>query len=98
MKYQNIFLDELVNEVIPFWENFSIDKNEITKQQTLKIYTDGNFSKDELAKLKWVKGNNKVEIIYNNQLLRIPGEYNVTAEMLNQMKSLVGVKKIDFLE
>ena len=27
MKYQNIFLDELVNEVIPFWENFSIDKS-----------------------------------------------------------------------
>ena len=26
MKYQNIFLDELVNEVIPFWQNFSLDK------------------------------------------------------------------------
>ena len=26
MKYQNIFLNELVNEVIPFWQNFSLDK------------------------------------------------------------------------
>ena len=26
MKYQNIFLDELVNEVIPFWQYFSLDK------------------------------------------------------------------------
>ena len=26
MKYQNIFLHELVNEVIPFWQNFSLDK------------------------------------------------------------------------
>ena len=66
-------------------------------QQTLKIYTDGNFSKNELTKLKWVKGNNKVEIVINNQLLRIPGQFTITSEMIEQMRSLNGVKKIDFI-
>ena len=65
---------------------------------TLKIYTDENFSKNELAKLEWTKGNNKIEIIYNNQLLRIPGQFNVTTEMISMMKSFNGVKKIDFVE
>ena len=73
-------------------------KDEKLNRQTIKIYADGNFSREELSKLKWVKGNNKIEIIMNNQLLKLPGEYNVTAEMIGQMKGLVGVKKIDFLE
>ena len=73
-------------------------KDEKLNRQTIKIYADGNFSREELLKLKWVKGNNKIEIIMNNQLLKLPGEYNVTAEMIGQMKGLVGVKKIDFLE
>ena len=64
----------------------------------MKIYTDGNFSKNELAKLEWTEGNNKIEIIYNNQLLRIPGQFNVTSEMISMMKSLNGVKKIDIVE
>jgi DNA polymerase-3 subunit alpha len=78
--------------------NLRINNNKNVKQQTLKIYADGNFSKNELAKLKWRKGNNKIEIIYNNQLLRIPGQFNITSEMINQMKSFNGVKKIDFIE
>ena len=73
-------------------------KYENNNNQTLKIYTDGNFSKNELAKLKWAKGHNKVEIIMNNQLLKIPGQFDITKEMLNQMKNLNGVKKIDFAE
>ena len=73
-------------------------KNANTKQQTLKIYADGNFSKDELAKFKWARGHNKVEIIYNNQLLKIPGQFNITSEMISEMKNLNGVKKVDLVE
>ena len=79
-------------------ENLRINKMQNIKQQTLKIYTDGNFSKKELAKLKWTKGNNKIEIIYNNQLLRIPGQFDITSEMIAIMKSFNGVKKIDLVE
>ena len=39
-----------------------------------------------------IEGNNKVEIIINNQLLRIPGQFLITAEMVDQMKNLNGVK------
>ena len=76
---------------------FIIKKNEGVNQQTLKIYADGNFSKNELAKLKWAKGSNKIEIIYKNQLLKIPGQFNITSEMISKMKSFNGVKKIDFV-
>ena len=79
-------------------ENHRIKTKEEIKRQTLKIYADGNFSKKELAKLKWAKGDNNIEIIYNNQLLRIPGQFNITSEMIAKMKSLNGVKKIDFVE
>ena len=79
-------------------KNLITKKNENIKQHTLKIYADGKFSKKELAKLKWTKGNNKIEIIYNNQLLRIPGQFNITSEMIAKMKSLNGVKKIDLVE
>ena len=63
----------------------------------MKIYTDRNFSKSELAKLNWSKGYNKVEIIINNQLLKVPGQFNVTSEMINKMKNLNGVKKVDLV-
>ena len=89
-----------INEVERLNNVHDIKTNKEGKQlqQTIKIYTDGNFSKNELSKLKWVKGHNKVEIIMNNQLLRIPGQFNITTEMINQMKNLNGVKKIDFAE
>ena len=77
--------------------NINNDQAAKPYQQTLKIYTDENFSKNELTKLKWVKGNNKVEIVINNQLLRIPGQFTITSEMIEQMRSLNGVKKIDFI-
>ena len=87
-------------EVVKFSKINAItsDKEKKQNNQTLKIYADGNFSKKELAKLKWAKGHNKIEIIMNNQLLRIPGQFDITSEMLNQMKNLNGVKKIDFIE
>ncbi len=78
--------------------NKKIEKENKPNLQTIKIYTDENFSKNELNKLKWVKGQNKIEIIMNNQLLKIPGQFNITTDMIAEMKNLNGVKKIDFVE
>ena len=65
---------------------------------TLKIYADSNFSKRELSKFNWIEGDSRVEIIIDNQLLKLPGKFNITPEMINQMKNMSGVKKIDFIE
>ena len=61
-----------------------------------KIVSDAypNVSIESLKKID----ENFHEIIINNQLLKIPGEFNITAEMIDQMKSLNGVMKIDFVE
>ncbi len=103
---QNGTLRGELKKVFSFQEVENLNNNKILgvkktkeniKRQTLKIYTDENFSKKELAKLKWTRGNNKIEIIYNNQLLRIPGQFYITSEMISKMKSFNGVKKIDLI-
>jgi len=80
-------------------ENLNLKKKNIENEKKvnslIKIYADGNFTKDELLKLKWVKGMQKVEIIYENQLLKIPGEFEISADMIKEIKTLNGVKKID---
>ena len=80
-------------------ENLNLKKKNIENEKKvnslIKIYADGNFTKDELLKLKWVKGVQKVEIIYENQLLKIPGEFEISADMIKEIKTLNGVKKID---
>ena len=65
---------------------------------TLKIYADSEFFKRELSKFNWIEGDSRVEIIIDNQLLKLPGKFNITSEMINQMKNMSGVKKIDFIE
>ncbi len=59
-----------------------------------KIVSDAypNVSIESLKKID----ENFHEIIINNQLLKIPGEFNITSEMIDKMKSLNGVMKIDF--
>ena len=80
-------------------ENLNLKKKKVENEETvnslIKIYADGNFTKNELLKLKWVKGMQKVEIIYDNQLLKIPGEFEISADMIKEIKTLNGVKKID---
>ena len=79
-------------------KNFAADVKQVTSaQQTVSIYTDGNFSKDELSKLKWIRGKSNVQIIINNQLLKIPGQFEISSEMISKMKNLNGVKKIDLI-
>ena len=72
-------------------KNFAADVKQVTSaQQTVSIYTDGNFSKDELSKLKWIRGKSNVQIIINNQLLKIPGQFEISSEMISKMKNLNG--------
>ena len=79
-------------------KNFTANVKQVaTAQQTVSIYTDGNFSKDELSKLKWIRGKSNVQIIINNQLLKIPGQFEISSEMISKMKNLNGVKKIDLI-
>ena len=79
-------------------KNFTANVKQVTTaQQTVSIYTDGNFSKDELSKLKWIRGKSNVQIIMNNQLLKIPGQFEISSEMISKMKNLNGVKKIDLI-
>ena len=79
-------------------KNFAADVKQVSSaQQTVSIYTDGNFSKDELSKLKWIRGKSNVQIIINNQLLKIPGQFEISSEMISKMKNLNGVKKIDLI-
>ena len=79
-------------------KNFAADVKQVSSaQQTVSIYTDGNFSKNELSKLKWIRGKSNVQIIINNQLLKIPGQFEISSEMISQMKNLNGVKKIDLI-
>ncbi len=80
-------------------ENLNLKKKKVENEEKvnplIKIYTDGNFTKDELLKLKWLKGMQKVEIIYDNQLLKIPGAFEISADMIEEIKNLNGVKKIE---
>ena len=86
--------DEL--KKINFDGNYSMREN-LSEQKTVKIYTDADFSKNELSKLKWVKGKNRVEIIINNQLLKLPGYFEVSSQMIDKMKNLKGVTKVDLI-
>ncbi len=86
-----------IEEVEKLNKDFHKKKDKKINYQTLIIYADANFSKNELSKFKWLKGHCKIEIIINNQLLKIPGQFDITAEMITQMKSLNGVTKVDLV-
>ena len=77
--------------------NSNDNKNVNINLQTLQIYADGNFTKDELEKLNLTKGLSKIEIIINNQLLRLPGKFNITSELIDRIRVLKGVKKINYI-
>ena len=77
--------------------NSNDNKNVNINLQTLQIYADENFTKDELEKLNLTKGLSKIEIIINNQLLRLPGKFNITSELIDRIRVLKGVKKINYI-
>ena len=71
-----------------------IERNKNRLHSTLKIYINEDFTKDTLSELKLTKGNHKVEIILNNQSVKIPGYFKVSREMLNSLKTMNGVVEV----
>ena len=63
------------------------------RKSILKIYADeNNFSLSQFKQIKLLKGAIKIQIIYVNQRLELPGEYEVNSNLVNQIELLVGVK------
>ena len=75
-----------------------IQSNKDGSYSTLKIYVNEDFTKDTLTELKLTKGNHKVEIILNNQLVKIPGDFEISQEMLNSLRAMNGVVEVLFNE
>ena len=65
---------------------------------TLKIYVNEDFTKDKLSELKLTPGYHKIEIIINNQIVKIPGYFEVNKELIASIKIMNGVEKVIFNE
>ena len=88
------------DEVIKFnKKNKSTFKHNKPKTSSvLKIFVNEDFTKDKLTELKLISGEHKVEIIINNQIVKIPGDFDVTQEMIKFLKTMNGVIDISFNE
>ncbi len=64
---------------------------------TLRILTNSNFSTEELRKIDWTDGAHKIEIIVNNQILKLPGKYTINAEVKSLLKKMNGVNEIKLI-
>mgnify|MGYP001305794731 FL=1 len=74
-------------------------KKDIERQgSTLKIYVNNDFAKDKLSELKLISGYHKVEIIINNQIVKVPGDFEVNKELIASIKNMNGVEKVLFNE
>ncbi len=81
------------DEVIRFNKNNkdTAKQNNHKARSVLKIFVNYDFAMDKLTELKLTPGLHKVEIIYNNQRVKIPGDFAVNDEMLELLKSMNGV-------
>ena len=64
---------------------------------TLRILTNSNFSTEELKKIDWTDGSHNIEIIVNNQILKLPGKYTINAEVKSMLKNMNGVNEIKLI-
>ena len=64
---------------------------------TLRILTNSDFSTEELRKIDWTDGEHKIEIIVNNQILKLPGKYTINAEVKSLLKNMNGVNEIKLI-
>ena len=71
------------------------DSNDVGS--TLRILTNSNFSTEELRKIDWIDGAHKIEIIVNNQVLKLPGKYTINAEVKSLLKNMNGVNEIKLI-
>ena len=72
-------------------------KNDSVAGSTLRILTNSNFNTEELRKIEWIDGIHKIEIIVNNQLLKLPGKYTINAEVESLLKNMNGVNEIKMI-
>ena len=88
------------DEVIKFNKNNknTLKQNKYKSNSVLKIFVNEDFTKDKLTELKLTSGHHKVEIIINNQTVKIPGDFEVNQEMLKLLKTMNGVVEISFNE
>ena len=52
---------------------------------------------DELRKIDLIDGAHKIEIIVNNQILKLPGKYTINAEVKSMLKNMNGVNEIKLI-
>ena len=64
---------------------------------TLRILTNSNFSTEELKKIDWTDGSHNVEIIVNNQILKLPGKYTINTEVKSMLINMNGVNEIKLI-
>ena len=64
---------------------------------TLRILTNSNFNTEELRKIDWTDGSHNIEIIVNNQILKLPGKYTINAEVKSMLKNMNGVNEIKLI-
>ena len=64
---------------------------------TLRILTNSNFNTEELRKIDLTDGEHKIEIIVNNQILKLPGKYMITDKVKSLIKNINGVNEIKFI-
>ena len=88
------------DEVIKFNRNNKniLNQKKHKSNSVLKIFVNEDFTKDRLTELKLASGHHKVEIIINNQTVKIPGYFEVSQEMLKSLKTMNGVVDISFTE
>ena len=68
------------------------------KISILRIHVNEDFTKDKLTDLKLITGRHKVEIIYNNQIVKIPGNFEVNHELIKSLRIMNGVVEVLFDE
>ena len=78
-------------------KNNTSSNNNNNNGSTLRILTNSNFSTEELKKIDWTDGSHNIEIIVNNQILKLPGKYTINAEVKSMLKNMNGVNEIKLI-
>ena len=78
-------------------KNNNSEKDSSDAGSTLRILTNSNFNTEELRKIDWTDGSHNIEIIVNNQILKLPGKYTINAEVKSMLKNMNGVNEIKLI-
>ena len=76
------------------------EKPEINERKTptIQIHANENFSLNKFKSINLQKGDHKINIIVEKQRLALPDLYQVNLRILNEIKSIEGVKEVDIDE